>query len=136
MLDSGANSICATGTKQSPINMVAGQFNTMSAKEINLTIPDFPEGITFENLGTTVEGITEGSGAHITIGKTEFEMKQFHFHYPSEHLDNGTTMPSKSRPALRPREGGGEAIADGGGSGNAHGLPKRRGGDCGRRCLH
>lgn len=99
MLDNGANSVCATGLQQSPINMVTGQFNVMSAKEINLTIPDFPEGITFENLGTTVEGITEGSGAQITLGGTEYEMKQFHFHYPSEHLDEGTTMPSKSSPA-------------------------------------
>lgn len=103
MLDNGANSVCATGTQQSPINMVTGQFNVMSAKEINLTIPDFPEGITFENLGTTVEGITEGSGAHITLGGTEYEMKQFHFHYPSEHLDEGTTMPSKSQPCLQSR---------------------------------
>lgn len=86
------------GTKQSPISMVDGQFNVMGAAEIGLEIPDAPQGIEFENLGTTIEGVMEGSGAKIDVGGTEFEMKQFHFHQPSEHLDNGTSMPSKFHP--------------------------------------
>ncbi|KAK8020023.1 Tat pathway signal sequence [Apiospora arundinis] len=88
-----ANSACAMGTKQSPISMVDGQFNIISTAEVKLEIPDRPEGIEFENLGTTIEGVMEGSGAKINVGGTEFEMKQFHFHQPSEHLDNGTSMP-------------------------------------------
>ncbi|KAH8887624.1 carbonic anhydrase [Thozetella sp. PMI_491] len=88
-----ANALCATGTRQSPINMVDGQFNMLGSAEVVLTIPDQPEGVEFENLGTTVEAVMEGKGATGVIAGVEYELKQFHFHHPSEHLDNGTSMP-------------------------------------------
>ncbi|ORY67253.1 alpha carbonic anhydrase [Pseudomassariella vexata] len=87
-----ANSACATGTRQSPINMVEGQFQIVAGTDVTLTIPDQTEGIEFENLGTTVEGVMEGSGATMVLNGEEYELMQFHFHHPSEHLDNGTSI--------------------------------------------
>lgn len=122
------------GKQQSPISMVDGQFNIISTAEVGLEIPDAPEGIEFENLGTTIEGVMEGSGAKINVGGTEFEMKQFHFHQPSEHLDNGTSMPSKLPFPLWPTTS--HRILTLAYSGDAHGLPEcRQGGLC-RWCVH
>ena len=89
-----ANSVCSTGTRQSPIDMVAEHFNMMPGNSIGLTIPDVPQGAEFENLGTTVEVVMEGLGGQLTMSDgTAYNLSQFHFHHPSEHLDNGTSMP-------------------------------------------
>ncbi|KFX95976.1 hypothetical protein O988_05538 [Pseudogymnoascus sp. VKM F-3808] len=90
-LDGGsANVLCATGQNQSPIDMVDGVFKTLTAADVKLQINDMPEGTEFENLGTTVEVVSKG-GTLEAGGKT-YEFKQFHFHLPSEHLDNGTSI--------------------------------------------
>ncbi|KAH8201166.1 hypothetical protein TruAng_004634 [Truncatella angustata] len=88
-LDTAKNGLCATGTRQSPIDMVEGQFHVLDAADIVLEIPDQPEGTEFENLGTTVEVVMEGKGGILELGGIEYELKQFHVHNPSEHLDNG-----------------------------------------------
>jgi carbonic anhydrase len=75
--------------------MVDGQFHMLSSAEVVLRIPDQPDGVEFENLGTTVEAVMEGKGATGVISGIEYEFKQFHFHHPSEHLDNDTSMPRK-----------------------------------------
>lgn len=72
--------------------MVDGVFQTLTAADVKLQINDMPEGTEFENLGTTVEVISKG-GSLEAAGKT-YEFKQFHFHLPSEHLDNGTSIAS------------------------------------------
>ncbi|AEO58693.1 hypothetical protein MYCTH_2306185 [Thermothelomyces thermophilus ATCC 42464] len=89
-LDSPANGACATGTRQSPIDMVDGVFELLQGSDVELTVNDMPEGAEFENLGTTVEVITQGGS--LKVGDKQFELQQFHFHLPSEHLDNGTSQ--------------------------------------------
>ncbi|KZL87887.1 tat pathway signal sequence [Colletotrichum incanum] len=89
-LDTAANALCATGTTQSPIDMVAGAFNVLPGSSINLEIPDMAEGTEFENLGTTVEVIAKGGS--MQVGGSNFTLQQFHFHLPSEHLDAGKSM--------------------------------------------
>ncbi|KAK4107897.1 carbonic anhydrase [Canariomyces notabilis] len=89
-LESPANSACATGTRQSPIDMTEGVFQLVEGSDIQVQVNDMPEGAEFENLGTTVEVITQG-GTLVSGGK-QFELQQFHFHLPSEHLDNGTSQ--------------------------------------------
>ncbi|KAJ4327697.1 hypothetical protein N0V84_001804 [Fusarium piperis] len=92
-LDPAANAMCAQGKNQSPINMAKGSFNLIPASELTLEIPDFAEGAEFENLGTTVEVLAEeAGGGSLKLGNTTYELRQFHFHLPSEHLDNGTSM--------------------------------------------
>lgn len=93
-LDPKANRACATGTKQSPIDMVDGVFQMVSATDVKLEIPDFADGTEFENLGTTVEIVAKG-GSLVIAGMT-YEFKQAHWHLPSEHLDNGTSIASKT----------------------------------------
>ena len=74
--------------------MREGQFTVIPAANLQLNIPDIAE-TEFENLGTTVEVVVpEGSGAGIVVDGTPFALKQFHFHLPSEHLDNGTSFAS------------------------------------------
>ncbi|KAJ1335810.1 carbonic anhydrase [Microdochium nivale] len=88
------NTACNTGKNQSPIDMVAGSFSMISGADISLEIPDQVTGAVFENLGTTVEVVMEGAGGKLTLPSgTELELKQFHFHHPSEHVDNGVSMP-------------------------------------------
>ncbi|KAJ4011095.1 hypothetical protein NW752_007371 [Fusarium irregulare] len=91
-LDPKANALCATGSHQSPINLSKGTFQTISPEDLHITIPDFHEGAEFENLGSTVEVVTEDLGGSITLHNKTYHLKQFHFHLPSEHLDNGTSM--------------------------------------------
>lgn len=74
--------------------MVDSVFTLVPSSELAITIPDFPEGTEFENLGTTVEIIGRPGGTLQVNGKT-FEFQQAHFHLPSEHLDNGTSRASK-----------------------------------------
>ncbi|KAL8381306.1 hypothetical protein RB595_005532 [Gaeumannomyces hyphopodioides] len=88
-LDPAANALCNTGTRQSPISMTAGSFQMVQAADVKIDIPDMTAGTEFENLGTTVEVIAKGG--KMTTAGVEYSLKQFHFHLPSEHLDNGTS---------------------------------------------
>ncbi|KAI5867479.1 carbonic anhydrase [Durotheca rogersii] len=88
-----ANALCSTGTAQSPINMVEGQFTLIPASDTQLTLPDVPEGATFENLGSTVEVVMKGKGGTFVLEGKTFELEQFHFHHPSEHLNEGVSLP-------------------------------------------
>ncbi|ATY63237.1 carbonic anhydrase [Cordyceps militaris] len=89
-LDPTANALCASGNSQSPINLVKGSQSIVPAAELKLAIPDMPDGATFENLGTTVEVVA--AGGNMSFGGTAYTLQQFHFHLPSEHLDNGASM--------------------------------------------
>ncbi|KAH7165306.1 alpha carbonic anhydrase [Dactylonectria macrodidyma] len=88
-IDAAANQACASGTRQSPIDMTSDVFTMVPGTELDITIPDLEAGAEFENLGTTVEVIAEGGT--IKVSDTTFTLQQFHFHLPSEHLDNGTS---------------------------------------------
>jgi len=72
--------------------MVEGSFNMLTPGDVQVEIPDF-EDAEFENLGTTIEVIAQGGT--LQFGGKEFDLQQFHFHLPSEHLDNGTSRASK-----------------------------------------
>ncbi|KAG0644621.1 alpha carbonic anhydrase [Tuber brumale] len=76
---SAENSACATSKVQSPINID----NTVRlAQEAPRMVIKDVEAAAFENLGTTVEVICNGT---TTFGGKDFSLKQFHFHTPSEH---------------------------------------------------
>ncbi len=87
-LDTAANGLCATGKNQSPIDMLPGAFTVVNGADLAFNIPDIPT-TEFENLGVTVEVVA--SGTMNVPDKGQFQLKQFHFHLPSEHLDNGTS---------------------------------------------
>lgn len=77
-----ANSACASGTNQSPINVHPGTTPTAGGSSINFTADNAPSGAEFENLGHGVQAYATGS---INVGGTAYALQQFHFHTPSEH---------------------------------------------------
>ena len=87
--------------------MVAGNFSIIPAAELSLSLPDMTEGGEFENLGTTCE-VVGGKGT-LSFQNVTYTFKQFHFHLPSEHLDNGTSMAMEMH-AVWQSEGGDIAV--------------------------
>ncbi|MBT9312985.1 carbonic anhydrase family protein [Leptothoe kymatousa TAU-MAC 1615] len=76
--------ICSTGTSQSPINLT-------SAVDADLTSLSFDYQDTFlaiVNNGHTIQANYE-PGSTLQLDGQSFELKQFHFHAPSEHIENG-----------------------------------------------
>lgn len=77
------NSKCAHGKLQTPINLDAG-VKTESGAGYELLYPNTPHA-EFENLGTTVEVLGDEIHGKLRFGDKDYELKQFHFHTPSEH---------------------------------------------------
>lgn len=77
-LDS-ANSACRTSKVQSPIVI---DDSVPKAKSAPKVVVENVEEAELENLGTTLEVVVSGS---TSFGGTNFELKQFHIHTPSEH---------------------------------------------------
>ncbi|KAH6620460.1 alpha carbonic anhydrase [Boeremia exigua] len=80
------NEACRTGTNQSPINIDAS-IGAASARPV-VDIPD--QSVEFENLGTTIEVIVNGT---TSFAGTDFRLVQFHMHTPSEHHINDEFYP-------------------------------------------
>ncbi|TID14418.1 alpha carbonic anhydrase [Venturia nashicola] len=81
------NSACEKGENQSPINIDSAIKRATSPPKIHIAKIDHAE---FENLGTTVEVIANGT---TDFGNKTFSLKQFHFHSPSEHRINEEYFP-------------------------------------------
>jgi hypothetical protein len=74
--------------------MTAGTLSMVPASALSLSLADLPAGAEFENLGTTVEVVMpeEASPGAMSFQGVAYTLKQFHFHLPSEHLDDGASM--------------------------------------------
>ncbi|KAF1974344.1 carbonic anhydrase [Bimuria novae-zelandiae CBS 107.79] len=80
------NEACSSGKNQSPINIDSSvQFAT---EKPAIDIPKAP--VEFENLGTTIEVIVNGT---TTFAGDQFALAQFHIHTPSEHRINREYFP-------------------------------------------
>ena len=77
--------LCAEGTHQSPIDLV----NPMPAKLPTIFYEYYPAtDVNIHHNGHTIEvAYPEGSG--IQIDGTDYQLRQFHFHAPSEHTVAG-----------------------------------------------
>jgi carbonic anhydrase len=84
-LDKTANGMCAKGTNQSPINIDTSKITIDKGSTLSLDIPAYPEGAVFENLGTNVEVVVNGT---LVDGGKTYSLAQFHFHTTSEHRVN------------------------------------------------
>ncbi|KAF2654571.1 carbonic anhydrase [Lophiostoma macrostomum CBS 122681] len=76
-LDEG-NLACKSGRNQSPINI--DDTIALATEAPTVDIPE--QAVEFENLGTTIEVIVNGT---TSFAGTDFRLKQFHVHTPSEH---------------------------------------------------
>lgn len=81
------NEACKTGKIQSPINIEEGVV-AFAASKPTLDIPE--QEVEFENLGTTIEVIVNGT---TSFAGSDFRLRQFHIHTPSEHHINGEYFP-------------------------------------------
>ncbi|WP_051722995.1 carbonic anhydrase [Streptomyces albus] len=79
------NRTCATGRRQSPIDLgAAGTLPTSGG----FTAGYRPSKIRLSNTGHTVQADL-AAGCELIVGGTRYSLKQFHFHLPSEHTVKG-----------------------------------------------
>lgn len=83
--------------------MTTGDFTVIPGAELSIDIPDLVDGTEFENLGTTIE-VVVGKGT-INFKNVDYTLKQFHFHLPSEHLDNGRSLAMEMHMVWQSEEG-------------------------------
>lgn len=86
-----ANSLCALGMEQSPIDVDPSQLTAVNGGALQFQIADVPEGAEIENLGTTLE-VFPPNGS-IVLNNVTYTLLQFHFHTPSEHRLLGEYYP-------------------------------------------
>jgi carbonic anhydrase len=81
-------SACRTGHRQSPVNIVGAQSADLPAIQFEYK----PSALHIINNGHTIE-IVYAPGSFIKIGDKRYELKQFHFHHPSEETIKGKRFP-------------------------------------------
>lgn len=85
-----AYALAKTGTAQSPIDLRALDATPASSPPPAFSYRAAP--LTVENNGHTIQ-VTCAPGGTLTVGDAPFELKQFHFHAPSEHTVSGGHAP-------------------------------------------
>lgn len=76
---------CPDGQKQSPVNVSGSQEG--GACEIAFDYRPFP--LAAIDTGHSVQFNDDAHRCHIVYQGTDYELQQFHFHYPAEHTING-----------------------------------------------
>ncbi|XP_052169973.1 alpha carbonic anhydrase 7-like [Diospyros lotus] len=80
--------MCGKGTMQSPIDMLNERVEVVSYfRELKRKYK--PSNATIVNRGHDVMLKWEGGAGYIEINETQYELKQCHWHSPSEHTING-----------------------------------------------
>ncbi len=77
---------CGTGNRQSPINIQTSDIARRASGNLNFNYG--MSDLEVVNNGHTVK-VNYDSGSSITLDGETYELKQFHFHSPSEHWVNG-----------------------------------------------
>ncbi|TXD98049.1 carbonic anhydrase family protein [Psychrobacter frigidicola] len=88
-------SACKIGTEQSPINInnvIAKMAKTASAPTVNYSKSS---NLRINDNGHTIVYTPTAQNNIITINNERFELKQFHYHTPSEHQFGGQSYPSE-----------------------------------------
>ena len=76
--------ICDLGLQQSPIDLTAGIGANVGSVAISWrSVP-----LNLANNGHTIQ-VNCQTGGYITLDSTRFDLVEFHFHHPSEHLVDG-----------------------------------------------
>lgn len=80
--------LCKAGLKQTPINLY--EQKEAALPSLNAAYKNTP--LTIKNNGHTIQ-VNYQSGSYLTVGSKKYQLLQFHFHTPSEHLKNGRAYP-------------------------------------------
>lgn len=76
--------LCKDGLAQPPVNLTRASEQKLDALKIEYK--DTP--LLIKNNGHTIQ-VTYGAGSYLTVGSKKYQLLQFHFHTPSEHLKDG-----------------------------------------------
>ncbi|KXH69017.1 carbonic anhydrase [Colletotrichum salicis] len=105
---SSNNSACALGRTQSPINVQESNTKQIQGSTITFSPDQYPEGGELENLSGFLE--VRANGTMENGGKT-YNLRQFHFHTPSEHRINGEHFPLEVHFVWESEIGNGSSLA-------------------------
>lgn len=88
---------CGKGKSQSPINIAKSEAGEASAwkldyKRTSLKIAHHEHVVDIVDNGHTIQ-VTVDEGSTLTTDKDTYNLKQFHFHTPSEHTVDGANLP-------------------------------------------
>ncbi len=83
-----ASKACSVGAQQSPIDIQGSIKSQLPALKISW--PKKPDMIV--NNGHTIQ-VNADPGNSLTVGASKYELLQYHFHHPSEHLIAGKAYP-------------------------------------------
>lgn len=95
------NKVCGAGHQQSPIDL-AGALPGRSS-----TVPEFNYGesrLKWQNNGHTLQADVQGDN-YVQLGSKKFDLVQFHFHTPSEHLLGGEQFPMEMHLVHKSKDG-------------------------------
>jgi len=76
--------LCAEGKQQSPIDIAGGSIQDLP----EITFHYQPTELNILNNGHTIQ-VNYDAGSSIEVAGAAYELRQFHFHAPSEHTVNG-----------------------------------------------
>jgi carbonic anhydrase len=99
-----ANQVCSIGHQQSPIDITG----TVTAQQAPLKISWSKRPDTIVNNGHTVQ-LNFPEGDRLNVGGRRYELKQCHFHHPSEHRLEGKAFAMEAH-FVHAAEGGGLAV--------------------------
>lgn len=88
---SPANITCSIGRQQSPIDLR----NPIPAELSDIQVHFRPSKLEVLNNGHTIEVVVP-KGSFMVLDGMRYELLQFHFHHPSEHLVEGSSFPMEA----------------------------------------
>jgi len=80
---------CKKGKEQSPVDLTVAEEAKFSAPQLSYSA----QPLQLTNTGHTLVEEVSAAPAHLSFGGQDYNLKQFHFHTPSEHHLNGKTFP-------------------------------------------
>lgn len=80
--------LCGTGKHQSPIDIVSAVKESLPALEFHYS----PSALRIIDTGHSIQ-VNYAPGSTITVNGERYELKQFHFHEPSEERIHGRSFP-------------------------------------------
>jgi len=99
-----ADQVCSVGHQQSPIDITGA----VTARQSPLKISWSKRPDTIVNNGHTIQ-LNFAEGDRLKVGDRSYELKQFHFHHPSEHRVEGNAFAMEAH-FVHAAEGGGLAV--------------------------